>query len=197
MIAYLKGEVIQKAPSNVIIDVGGVGFNVEMPQTSISAIPAVGEVALIHIYMNMTDKGISLYGFENTDEKEIFELLIGVSGVGPKIALSVLTYYSASEIVSLITAQDVKRLTNVPGLGKKMASRIVLELKDKLSAVTNDLDIVDEQNTGSISNIKEVVDALSSLGFTQLEIDLALDGVDKSLSVEEMIKLSLKKLNTK
>ena len=128
MIAFLKGVIAAKTPNKAYLDVNGVGFEVNMSLTSLSTLPEAGESVTVLTYMQVRDDGMSLFGFATKEEKTLFEKLIGVSGVGPKVALAALSYFSPSDLVAAIAAQDVTSVSKIPGIGKQTASRIILEL---------------------------------------------------------------------
>ena len=129
MIAFLKGALAGKTAACAYIDVQGVGYAVGMSQGALSKLPAVGEPVQVHTYLQVSDNGIALYGFLTLEEKALFERLIGVSGVGPKVALAALSSFTPEALVAAVQAQDVAAVQKIPGVGKKTASRIILELK--------------------------------------------------------------------
>jgi holliday junction DNA helicase RuvA len=132
MIAHLRGKLIHKQPGQAIVEAGGVGYDVAISVPAFTALPAVGAEAALHIYTNVREDQIALYGFLDREEKRLFERLITVSGVGPKLAIAILSGLAAERTVQAIRAQDHAQLTRIPGVGKKLAERLVVELKDKL-----------------------------------------------------------------
>jgi Holliday junction DNA helicase RuvA len=131
MIAHLRGKLISKTPGQAVVECGGVGYDVAISVPTFSALPAAGAEVALHIHTHVREEAIALFGFLKSDEKQLFERLIAVSGVGPKLAMTVLSL-QIDEIVAAIRGNDTARLTRVPGIGKKTAERLVLELRDKL-----------------------------------------------------------------
>ena len=132
MIARLRGVLVAKFPNQAIVECGGVGYDVAISVATFSALPGEGKEAQLFIYTNVREDQIALFGFAEADEKRLFEKLIAVSGIGPKLALTMLSGITAEKLVGAIRGQDTATLTRVPGIGKKTAERVVLELKDKL-----------------------------------------------------------------
>ncbi len=135
MIAFLHGAILEKHPNQVIVDVGGVGYDVTIPISTFSALPAAGSEVRLRIHTHVREDTLSLYGFLSEDEKTLFEKLIGVSGIGPKLAVTVLSGLPTADLVASIRQGLVEHLVRVPGVGKKTAERIVLELRDKLESL--------------------------------------------------------------
>lgn len=133
MFAHLRGTVARIDANIVVLDVGGVGYRVSVPVTTLTQLPKIGETTLIHIHTLVREDEISLYGFAQIDDQRIFELLIGVSGIGPKVALSILSTMDAATLSQAVIGEDTKTLIRIPGLGIKTAQRLVLELKDKMA----------------------------------------------------------------
>ena len=136
MIARLSGTVLEKHPMRVVIDVGGVGYDVHVPLSSFAAVGDAGSRLTLRVHTHVREDALVLYGFGSALEQLVFERLIAVSGIGPKLALSVLSGLAPEELVQAIATANVARLTSIPGIGRKTAERIVLELKDKLAAMT-------------------------------------------------------------
>ena len=136
MIARLRGRLAEKEPSRVVIDVHGVGYEVFIPLTTFTAMPDAGTEVSVDIYTHVREDTISLFGFSSRQERRVFERLIGVSGIGPRLAVTILSGGSVESLVGAIRRGDLARLTSIPGVGKKTAERIVLELKDKLQEFT-------------------------------------------------------------
>ncbi len=132
MIAHLRGRLLAKHPNQAVVDTGGVGYEVAISVPTFSDLPAVGSEVALHIYTHVREDVIALYGFLRPAEKQLFEKLIAVNGIGPKLAITVLSGMPADELAGAIRANDVARLTRIPGIGKKTAERLVLELRDKL-----------------------------------------------------------------
>ncbi|MBR2803847.1 MAG: Holliday junction branch migration protein RuvA [Eggerthellaceae bacterium] len=192
MIAFLEGVIAGKTLASVYLNVGGVGFEVGMSQAGLSKLPQVGEQVLVHTYLQVRDDGMSLFGFLSLEEKALFEKLITVSGVGPKVALAALSSYTPSELATLIAAQDIAAVQRIPGVGKKTASRIVLELKGSLDQGIGSLFAEDEQVVSKA--VEGAREALLSMGFTSAEADLALKGAPEDGTESTLLQYALKKL---
>jgi Holliday junction DNA helicase RuvA len=132
MIAHLRGHLLSKTPNQAILECAGVGYDVTISVTTFSALPAEGAEAALHIHTHVREDQIALFGFSETQEKRLFEKLLTISGIGPKLAITVLSGISASRLITAIRSGDHATLTRIPGIGKKTAERVVLELKDKL-----------------------------------------------------------------
>jgi Holliday junction DNA helicase RuvA len=135
MIAFLRGMVFEKHPNQVIVEAAGVGYDVQIPISTYTSLPDAGSVVSLRIYTHVREDALSLFGFATPEEKLVFERLISVSGIGPSLAVKILSGMATLELVSAIRNGDVQNLVRIPGVGKKTAERIVLELKDKLAAV--------------------------------------------------------------
>ena len=192
MIAFLEGVIAGKTLASVYLNVGGVGFEVGMSQAGLSKLPQVGEQVLVHTYLQVRDDGMSLFGFLSLEEKALFEKLITVSGVGPKVALAALSSYTPSELATLIAAQDIAAVQRIPGVGKKTASRIVLELKGSLDQGIGGLFADDEQIVSKA--VEGAREALLSMGFTSAEADLALKGAPEDGTESTLLQYALKTL---
>ena len=192
MIAFLEGVIAGKTLASVYLNVGGVGFEVGMSQAGLSKLPQVGDQVLVHTYLQVRDDGMSLFGFLSLEEKALFEKLITVSGVGPKVALAALSSYTPSELATLIAAQDIAAVQRIPGVGKKTASRIVLELKGSLDQGIGGLFAEDEQVVSKA--VEGAREALLSMGFTSAEADLALKGAPEDGNESTLLQYALKKL---
>ena len=197
MISYLKGSVEAKNIDSIVIEVGGIGYKVFMSRNSIDKVGELGEIVKVHTYMRVREDDISLYGFCSNEELRMFEQLIGVSGVGAKSALTILSNISPSKFALAIISGDVGVLKSLPGIGAKSAQRMILELKDKMKteeAIQIDNDIV-PQYIPENNNARDAIEALQVLGYARKDIDVALSKVDtNSLSVEDIIKQGLKYL---
>ena len=190
MIAFLTGRLAAKTASYALLDVGGVGFRLLMSTRSLAALPAEGDSVTVHTYLIVREDELTLYGFESEEERELFELLISISGVGPKVALAVLSSLQADALRSAVAREDVALISTVPGVGKKTASRLILELKDKL-------DMPDlGRGTAASSQLAatEARDALLGMGFSPAEAAIALRDADPTASAEQLLKAALKAL---
>ncbi len=193
MIASLRGTLILKALDSIVLEVGGVGYRIFLSARSMAHVPSVGSETQVLTYLQVREDALILYGFSLQEEKELFERLIGVSGVGPKVALSALSTYEASALISAIAAQDIAAIQRIPGVGKKMASRIVLELKDAFD-FSGDIESPLSSGVRSQQVRKGVVEALLSMGFTSSEAELALKGSPEEASEPLLLQYALKRL---
>ena len=196
MISYIKGNLEAKNLDNVVIDVGGIGYKIFMSINSIERIGEIGTIVKVHTYMRVREDDISLYGFCTNEELRMFEQLIGVSGVGAKSALTILSNISPSSFALAIISGDVNTLKSLPGIGAKSAQRMILELKDKMK--TQDAiqtEIMPTKTIVTNDKVRDAVEALQVLGYARKDIDFAISNIDtKDLLVEEIIKQGLKYL---
>jgi Holliday junction DNA helicase RuvA len=197
MIASLEGVLRLKREDNIVVETGGVGLEVHVPSRTALDIGSVGEIVSLFAYMHVREDSIVLYGFSSEEDKSMFLSLIGISGIGPKVAMSILSSSTASELAGLICGEDTAALTSFPGIGRKTSERIILELKDKIDASRFGAAPVE---TGVIAQdlADEVVAALCSLGFTRAA---ALKGIKNisnadipdSPGVEDIVREVLKR----
>ena len=194
MIAGLHGKLELIGGDWAIINVGGIGFQVYMPTSTLSSLGKIGDEVNLHTHLHLREDNATIYGFASTDELRLFQTLLGVSGLGPKLALAMLSAMSVDKLTMAIATGSVDLLTIIPGIGKKVADRIVLELKDKIAAgwVTTPAAQLAEANT-------DVLAALTSLGYSVAEATRAVATLPPSsdLSLEERIKLALQYFGTK
>ncbi len=177
MIAHLRGKLLAKHPNQAIVETGGVGYDVTISVPTFSDLPGVsGEVAL-HIHTHVREDIIALYGFLRSAEKKLFERLITVSGIGPKLAITILSGMAADEMVNAIRGNDIVRLTRIPGIGKKTAERMVLELRDKLPAEQPG-EIAASPTLSAVE--EDVLSALVNLGYQRANAEKALAGMSKN-----------------
>lgn len=197
MFAYIKGSIEEKMSNYVVVETMGIGYKIFMSKIAIGRIGEIGDTVKIHTHYHVREDDISLYGFLTNEELKMFELLISVSGVGAKSAIAMLSNISTSDFALSIINNDITKLTKVPGIGKKSAQRIVLELKDKLKAEkeiskTEDTDAVIEVD----DNIDEAISALQILGYNRKEIEKVFKKFDyQSMSIEDIIRNGLKHLS--
>lgn len=190
MIVHLSGKLIFKDPSYAVIDVQGVGYKVYISLNTYNALPNIKDHVFLSTFFNVTEKSQDLFGFNESNEKELFTLLISVSGIGPKIAINLLSFVKPEDFKQRLISGEVEMLTSLPGIGPKTARRIIVELKDKFIKVDkNDLPIDSDLNLDS-----DALNALRNLGFRSTDITKALNKIDKDCSLEEKIKLALKEL---
>ncbi len=194
MFAYIKGKLAIKSTDYVVIDVGGVGYKIFAPTSTINKLGEIGEEAMVHTHYHVREDNISLYGFATAEELRMFELLIGVSGIGAKSANAILANISPSKFALSVITNDVKELTKLPGVGAKSAQRIILELKDKLKTEESmqDPSLPDIEVAIPGDNLSEAVSALQVLGYPQRDATKAVSSIDTTgLGVEEIIKKAL------
>lgn len=196
MFAYIKGSLEQKTNTYIVIDIGGIGYKIFMAKKAIESLGEIGNVVKVHTHYYVREDNISLYGFNTNEELRMFELLLQVSGIGAKSAIAMLSEISPSSFALAVISDDISQLVKIPGIGKKTAARIILELKDKLKteeAITKTeevkLSITSEEETS------EAIAALQVLGYTRKEIEKVFEKIDtKNLELEEIIKQALKYL---
>lgn len=193
MIRTLRGVLREKSSEGALIEVGGVGFLVGMSSNAIASLPPVGEEALIHTYLAVREDALSLFGFADAAERELFLRLIGVSGVGPKVALATLSTFTPQVFREVLSEGDVKRVSTVPGIGKKTAQRIVLELQGILE--DGFAKAPDGPSAREDGPMAQAMEALLGMGFTSTEAQMALQHHEGDLSdVGEVVRYALKRL---
>ena len=177
MIAHLRGKLIDKHPNQAVIEAGGVGYDVTITVPTFSELPQVGCEVALHIHTHVREDVLALYGFGRPEEKHLFEKLISVSGIGPKLAITILSGMPADDMVGAIRGNDVARLTKIPGIGKKTAERMILELRDKLPP--QGADVVSDMPT--LSAVEEdVMSALTNLGYQRTAAEKVVSVVAKT-----------------
>ena len=181
MIAHLRGTILEKHPNQVILEAGGVGYDVQIPISTFTSLPEQGATATLRIYTHVREDALLLFGFATPEEKAVFERLISVSGIGPKLAITVLSGLPTAELIAAIRSNDLARLVKIPGVGKKTAERIVLELKDKLMAVDAGGKSVPVMETGPAYSMleRDVLSALQNLGCSRPAAEEALRKVQE------------------
>lgn len=195
MIATLEGVVRAVLADGAVIDVGGVGYRVAMPAPAVASLPAVGRTVLVHTHLHVREDAMVLYGFETVEQRDLFDVLLGVGGIGPKGALAVLSVYSPDAFRKALVTEDLEALTLIPGVGKKTAARMILELREKLALP--ELDVVPGGKGAARATLVEVKGALLSLGYTASEAREALERLPADAderAVEDLLKLALKEL---
>lgn len=195
MIASVRGEVLVRRGDHVVIESAGVGYRLSVSAETLRAVPAAGQQCFLHAVTIMRDDGISLYGFSSEEERDLFGQLIGVSGIGPKVAIATLSGGPHRELIKAIVSGDAKRFQAVPGIGKRTAERIILELKDRVEVVV-------EEGAPLPGGVKEASarslarDGLVNLGYQPLEAEQLLDGLDESDDAQQLIASALKRAGT-
>lgn len=200
MFAYIKGSLEMKFKNYIVIDVGGLGYKIFMAENAINTVGEIGEIVKVFTYYRVREDDVSIYGFNTQEQLRMFELLLSVSGVGAKSALVMLSCIEPSEFAIAVISNNVKLLTQIPGIGPKSAQRIILELKDKLKAEQSE-EQIEESKAKSAKvneNVQEAISGLMVLGYSRKDIEKAFEhlAVD-SLSVEDLIKKGLILLTTK
>lgn len=190
MIAAVRGEVMVRRPDHVVIDAGGVGYRLAVSAETLKAVPATGREAFLHAELVAREDSLSLYGFASEEERDLFGLLVSVSGVGPKVAIAALSGGPARELLRAIAAGDAKRFQAVPGIGKRTAERIIVELREKVAGA------LDEEVAAAVADGGDARalarDGLVNLGYAPLEAERLLDGVESG-DPQELIATALRK----
>ncbi|MDH5668310.1 MAG: Holliday junction branch migration protein RuvA [Nitrospira sp.] len=199
MIAFLTGKLAFKSPTHLTLDVQGVGYEVHIPLSTYYALPNLDEVTALNIHTHLREDAIQLFGFSSPHEKELFLLLTTVSGVGPKLALSVLSNLPVPELLHAIRTDDVDKLTTIPGIGKKSASRVTLELKDKVGKLqTGSTQSVSPEAADPEGPFEDALSALVHLGYRRQDAKDALGRVTKAapgpIALKHLIREGLKEL---
>lgn len=195
MYSYIIGKVISKSKNILILENNNIGYEIYMTEIALSELN-IGEDAKIYTYYNVTQDNISLFGFKNLEEKKMFENLISVSKIGAKTAIGILSSISAAELAISIITNDINRLSKLPGIGKKTAQRLVLEIIDKVK--TEEIIFTEEEQESNENHLnttekeKDVIEALKVLGYNIKEIDNVIKTLDIKSSTEDMIKQALK-----
>ncbi len=188
MIAHLRGKLLAKQPNQAIVEAAGVGYDVTISVPTYSDLPGVGNEVALNIHTHVREDQIALYGFLQPSEKKLFEKLISVNGIGPKLAITVLSGMPAESMIGAIRGNDIARLTKIPGVGKKTAERMVLELRDKLP--TQDSSAISA--TPSLSAVEEdVLSALINLGYQRSAAEKSLSSVNKGQPFDAMFREAL------
>lgn len=189
MIAHLTGRVSSKSPTSCVIEVGGVGLRLFMSTSSLAHLPAEGDEVTVYTHLHVREDDLSLFGFESLEEQDLFEKLITVSGIGPKVALSALSALSPRELAGAIAREDDTLIATVPGVGKKTAQRLIIELKDKIGAGE-----LGSRSASAGSASAEATGALASMGFSSAEVSAALKGYDGPDEAQALLRHALKRL---
>ena len=186
MIGRLRGTLVDKSDGSVLVEVGGVGYIVAVTPRTLTNLPPSGEQAVLHTHLHVKEDQLSLFGFDTKADKDLFALLLGVSGVGPKVGLAILATMTPDQLRMAVVTGDTAALTAVPGIGKRSAEKLMLELRPKMEASL-------DTTTGS-GPMSEVREALSGLGYGPDEIRDTLATMPQDLSIEDLLKRSLQQL---
>jgi Holliday junction DNA helicase RuvA len=200
MIALISGKIVYKGISHVIINVQGVGYRVFIPLTTFYELPEAGQIITLHVHTNVKQDAINLFGFYTVQERDLFQLMISVSGIGPRIAMNILSGISAQDLLHAISGGNVGKLVNIPGVGKKMAERLILELKEKVikKMMMEKMPAADDQHQAGEIIVEDVLSALVNLGYKSNVAREALDKVlrssEEKLGMDKLLKKTLKLL---
>lgn len=197
MIYSVRGILIYAEPTFAVVECGGVGFKCFISNSTLASLPSSGKEVNLFTYMSIREDAMDLYGFSTPNELDAFKLLISISGVGPKAAISILSALTPDKLAIAVSSGDVKSIQQAQGIGKKTAERIVLELKDKMVGVASgSASVVVEgiKNVSTNNNAQEAVEVLVSLGYNQSDAAAVIGGLDPSMSVDDMIRKGLKAL---
>jgi Holliday junction DNA helicase RuvA len=198
MIALISGKIAYKGISHIIVDVQGVGYRVFIPLTTFYELPEVGQTITLHVHTNVKQDAINLFGFYTIQERDLFQLMISVSGIGPKMSMNILSGISAQELLSAISGGNVGKLIKIPGVGKKMAERLVLELKEK---VVKKMMMDESPGAGVVPDAGDIIaeDVLSALVNLGYKNNVAKDALDKAIRssdgemvMDQLLKKTLK-----
>lgn len=198
MISFLRGRVHDKQPNTVTVDVGGVGYEVHVPLSTFYNLGEEGEEVSLRVYTHVREDALQLYGFRTQLERQLFERLIAISGIGPKLAIVVLSGMETRELMAAVQRADVARLTTIPGIGKKTAERIVLELKDRLKQVAVSVAAGAEPTSSPADQLRaDLLSALLNLGYHRQQAEKAIDATVKSnpnAPFEHAVRTALREL---
>lgn len=200
MLYSVKGELLHAEPKMAVVCCGGVGFRLQITMNTARQLPSIGSEAMLYTYMNVREDAIELFGFADQQELNSFKLLTSISGVGPKVGLSILSELTPERVALAVASGDFKALTKAAGVGPKLAQRIVLELKDKVGAslsggsAMGGVELPAAVTMSASSNATQAVEALTVLGFTASEATAAVGKLDSALPVETLIRDALKML---
>lgn len=189
MIGRLRGVLVSSRQSGIVIDVGGVGYEVAMTTRDLASLPGIGEEIVVHTHTHVREDDLSLYGFASESDRDLFRILLTASGVGPKVAMAMLASMTGEEIVRAITSEDPDALTVAPGVGKRGAQKMVLELAQKLTG--HESEMVGSQSLGGVRQ------ALEGLGYSTAEINSVIGDLDPSQPIEAQVKTALQRLGNK
>ena len=199
MIARLSGILVEKSVMQCIVDVHGAGYRVVVPLTTFYELPEIGQPVVLHIHTHVREDAIHLFGFHVREEQAIFQLMISVSGIGPKLAINILSGITAGELIRAVTEEDLKRLTGIPGVGKKTAERIILELKDKAAKLDGETIAVGMITDEKGAQVKEdALSALVNLGYKGSAVKEVVDRIIREApvapSLDQLLKRALRTL---
>ncbi len=186
MIGRLRGVLVERGVETIVLDVGGVGYEVAVTPRTLTGLPGVGEEVVLHTHLHVREDQLALFGFDTAQDKDLFTLLLGISGIGPKVGLAILATLTPDQLRIAVVADDHDALTAVPGIGKRSAEKLMVELRPKM-----EVELAAGQASGPLA---EVRDALAGLGYGPDEIRSTLADMPHDLPVEDMLKRSLQRL---
>ncbi len=189
MIGRIKGQLLESNPPRIVVDVHGVGYEIDVPMSTFYNLPSLGSEVTLLTHMIVREDAQLLYGFLTAQERETFRQLLKVSGIGARTALSILSGLSVSDLVNAVALQQASLLTRVPGIGKKTAERLILELKDKLTGTLSDVTV-----TTPNSVTADIINALIGLGYSEREANLAVKKLPEDISVSDGIRMALQNI---
>lgn len=193
MISLIRGTIELKTDESVVVDVNGIGLEIVVPSSTLSRLADIGEEVKLHTHLQLREDSLKLFGFSSLKEKELFELLINISGVGPKMAIAILSDIPAKKLERAITQEDLITLTSVSGIGRKTAQRLILELKEKIGLLSYDVD--EDSGTMGSDALDDAVVALVSLGYSEKDakksVKTASESINGNYTLEELIKKTL------
>ena len=194
MIGSLIGLIKEKTPSSILLEVNGIGYEIAVPLSTSFQLPNVGESAYLLTHLVVREAQHSLYGFATDEERKLFRALIKISGVGAKLAITILSGTNVNGFIQSVVNEDIDALVHLPGIGKKTAERLVVEMKDKVSEISSDENSLSQNNENSA--VAEAINALVNLGYKTKDAKTILDKIEsEGLTVEELIRQALKSLN--
>ena len=194
MIGSLIGLIKEKTPSSILLEVNGIGYEIAVPLSTSFQLPNVGESAYLLTHLVVREDQHSLFGFATDEERKLFRALIKISGVGAKLAITILSGTNVNGFIQSVVNEDIDALVHLPGIGKKTAERLIVEMKDKVSEISSDENSLSESNENSA--VAEAINALVNLGYKTKDAKTILDKIEsEGLTVEELIRQALKSLN--
>lgn len=201
MIALISGKIVYKGISHVVIDAHGVGYRIFIPLTTFYELPEAGQIITLHVHTHVKQDAINLFGFYTVQERDLFQLMLSVSGIGPKMSMNILSGISVHEMLRAISSGDVRKLISIPGLGKKLAERLILELKEKVvkKMMAEEVPAIDNQQKINEIIREDVLSALINLGYksniAQDALGKVLHTSTKELAMDQLLKKTLKILS--
>ena len=194
MIGRITGILLEKKPPQILVEAGGIGYEIDVPMSTFFDLPACGEKVKLHTHFAVREDGHFLYGFATNEERMVFRQLIRISGIGARTALAVLSGLPVNELAQAVALQETGRLVKIPGIGKKTAERLLLELRGKFDALPGMAQQPSRPGAPASGNRGDILDALLALGYNEREALAAMKGLDEDVAVSEGIRLALRQL---